>query len=142
MWSDNIYQRGPIWLNWEWSVTNVLLVLLIILLVIIILYLVFFPRLESVKSSASIQTKVEEISEEENKSLEVALKLMEPDERRVVETLIKAGGSMLQKDISYELKISRVKTHRILVKLINRGIVIAEKKFNTNNIKLAEWLFK
>ena len=142
MWSDNVYQRGPIWQSWEWSVTNVLLVLLIILLVIVIVYLVFFPRLESVKSSASIQTKVEEISEEENKSLEVALKLMESDERRVVETLINAGGSMLQKDISYELKISRVKTHRILVKLINRGIVIAEKKFNTNNIILADWLLK
>ena len=141
MWSDKVYQRGPIWQSWDWSLTNMLLVLLVILLVIVIVYLVFFPRLESVKSSASIQTEVEEITEEEqNKSLEVALKLMESDERRVVETIIKAGGSMLQKDISYELKISRVKTHRILVKLINRGIVIAEKKFNTNNITLADWL--
>jgi len=47
---------------------------------------------------------------------------------------------MLQKDISYNLEISRVKTHRTLVKLINRGIVTAEKQYNTNNITLADWL--
>ena len=125
--------------NGGWSLTNILLVVLIILLVLIVVYFVFFPRLASVASSASIQPDVEEMKEE-NRNLEVAYRLMEPDETRVVETIVEAGGSMLQKDISYNLEISRVKTHRILVKLINRGIVTAEKQFNTNIIKLADWL--
>ena len=47
---------------------------------------------------------------------------------------------MLQKNISYELKLNRVKTHRVLVGLIERGIVGAEKHFNKNMITLAEWL--
>jgi len=126
--------------NGDWSLTNILLVALIILLVFALIYFVFFPRLENIVSSASIQIEVEEIREEENKSLEVALRLMEPDEKRLVEALVEAGGSMLQKDISYKLEISRVKTHRTLVKLINRGIVTAEKQYNTNNITLAGWL--
>jgi len=140
MLSDLVYQRGPMGQNGDWSLTNILLVALIILLVFALIYFVFFPRLENIVSSVSIQTEVEEIREEENKSLEVALRLMEPDEKRLVEALVEAGGSMLQKDISYKLEISRVKTHRTLVKLINRGIVTAEKQYNTNNITLAGWL--
>ena len=140
MLGDLVYQRGPMGQNGDWSTTIILLILLIILLVIIIVYFVFFPKLERVSSSASIQSNVEEIREDENKSLDVALRLMQPDEKRVVETLVEAGGSMLQKDISYKLNISRVKTHRTLVKLINRGIVTAEKQYNTNNIILADWL--
>jgi uncharacterized membrane protein len=49
---------------------------------------------------------------------------------------------MLQKDISYELGFSRVKTHRTLVRLIERGVVTAEKEYNTNRIELADWLNK
>jgi len=139
MLSDLVYQRGPMGQNGGWSLTNILLVALIILLVFALIYFVFFPRLENIVSSASIQPEVEEMKEE-NRNLEVAYRLMEPDETRVVKTIVEAGGSMLQKDISYNLEISRVKTHRILVKLINRGIVTAEKQYNTNNITLAGWL--
>ena len=139
MWSDLVYQRGPMGQNGGWSLTNMLLVVFILLLVLIVVYYVFFPKLERVTSSASIQTEVENLKDE-NKNLEVALRLMESDERRVVKAIVDAGGSMLQKDISYNLEISRVKTHRTLVKLINRGIVTAEKKYNTNNITLADWL--
>ncbi len=49
---------------------------------------------------------------------------------------------MLQKDISYDLGLSRVKTHRILVKLLRRGVVAAEKYYNTNMIELADWLME
>ena len=69
-----------------------------------------------------------------------SLRLLHDDERRVVEALVKAGGSMLQKDISYDLKLSRVRTHRVLVRLIERGVVKAEKHYNTNMITLSDWL--
>jgi DNA-binding IclR family transcriptional regulator len=38
------------------------------------------------------------------------------------------------------LKLNRVKTHRVLVGLIERGVVRAEKHFNTNMITLSDWL--
>jgi len=47
---------------------------------------------------------------------------------------------MLQKDISYPLEFSRVKTHRTLVKLMKRGVVSAEKYYKTNRIELVDWL--
>jgi uncharacterized membrane protein len=74
------------------------------------------------------------------RAVEVAMRLLEPDERRVVEALVAAGGSMLQKDISHGLEFSRVKTHRVLVRLLRRGVVTAEKHYNTNRIELVDWL--
>ena len=47
---------------------------------------------------------------------------------------------MLQKDIRWKTGLSRVKTHRILHRLAKRGIVSAEKYYNTNKITLADWL--
>jgi uncharacterized membrane protein len=62
------------------------------------------------------------------------------DERKVIETLVTGGGTMLQKDIRWKTGLSRVKTHRILHRLAKRGIVSAEKYYNTNKITLADWL--
>jgi uncharacterized membrane protein len=119
----------------------------IAVLLIIIIVILLFPRLRNVKSSKPIEAKVKKIEEgkaaEKNateKPLDVTLRLLSEDERRIVELLVKNGGQMLQKDISYELKLNRVKTHRVLVGLIERGVVGAEKHFNTNMITLAEWL--
>jgi len=123
------------------------------LLVAIGLILFFFPRLEGLRSTENLLPKVKTLREtpraedpipqgsaEQGKAIEIAMRLMEPDEKRVVEALVAAGGSMLQKDISRELGISRVKTHRVLVRLIRRGVVTAEKHFNTNRIEIADWL--
>jgi uncharacterized membrane protein len=86
----------------------------------------------------------EELTEIENdngyKAVEVAMRLLEPDEKRVIEALVAAGGSILQKDISHELGFTRVKTHRVMVRLLRRGVVTAEKHYNTNRIEIADWL--
>lgn len=74
--------------------------------------------------------------------MDTALRLLEADERQVVTALIEAGGSMLQKEITWKSGFSRVKTHRILVRLLRRGVVTSEKYYNTNKITLAPWLFK
>ena len=50
------------------------------------------------------------------------------------------GGTMLQKIIRWKTGSSRVKTHRVLYRLDERGVVTAEKHCNTNKITLAEWL--
>jgi uncharacterized membrane protein len=72
--------------------------------------------------------------------IEIALRLLESDEKRVVKSLVDAGGSILQKEISWKTGFSRVKTHRILVRLIRRGVVTSEKYYNTNKITLSKWL--
>ncbi len=59
-----------------------------------------------------------------------------PDEKKVVEILIKHGGEYLQKQISKETGFTRVKTHRVIVRLAQRGIISVEKRGNTNVIKL------
>jgi uncharacterized membrane protein len=127
--------------------------LLLIVVVSFAAILIFFPSLERVKPDKSLRPEVErrgegrtpeETQDEGARSrgrvLEVALRLLEPDERRVVEAIVAAGGDMLQKDISYELGFSRVKTHRVVVKLLRRGVVTAEKHYNTNRVELAVWI--
>jgi uncharacterized membrane protein len=128
--------------------------LLLIVVIGFLAVLIFFPSLERVKSEESIRHEVERRGEERpsgqkrddeeagsrGQALEIALRLLEPDEKRVVEAIVAAGGTMLQKDVSYELGFSRVKTHRVMVKLLRRGVVTAEKHHNTNRIELADWI--
>jgi hypothetical protein len=75
-------------------------------------------------------------------ALDAVLRVLNEDERKVIETLVQEGGTMLQKDIRWKTSFSRVKTHRILFRLAKRGIVSAEKYYNTNKITLADWLQK
>ncbi|MHA2428326.1 MAG: DUF7343 domain-containing protein [Candidatus Hermodarchaeia archaeon] len=86
------------------------------------------------------EIKQENASEQHESRIEVALRLLAADERKVVQAIIDAQGTMLQKDISWNTGLSRVKTHRILEKLIQRGIVTSEKYYNTKKVTLAEWL--
>ena len=119
----------------------------------VIIILTWFPRLTGVRPSMTIEPQVVRRegdnaptdiggAPERETALEVALRLLEPDEIRIVKAVKEAGGSMLQKDISYQLGLSRVRTHRILVRLIKRGVVSAEKYHNTNRIDLADWLLE
>jgi len=73
-------------------------------------------------------------------ALDAVLRVLNGEERKVVEALAAEDGTMLQKDIRWKTGLSRVKTHRILFRLAKRGIVSAEKHYNTNKITLAEWL--
>jgi len=156
MWNlffDLVFQRGPQNRHMGWMNLYVLFFVLIAVLFIFMILLLFFPRLERVRVTKPLQNTVEKgstdnvgerVSPEKyvvrNETLEVAIRLLEPDERLIVEALMAKGGSMLQKDLSYELGFTRVKTHRTIVKLLRRGVVKAEKYHNTNRIELADWL--
>ncbi|MFB0543834.1 MAG: helix-turn-helix transcriptional regulator [Candidatus Bathyarchaeia archaeon] len=145
-----MFQHGPP--DWPMGMTSLYLLSATLLIVLVVsMLIVFFPRLEGVRATENLQpaverqeaeTKSEKAKDDEttSRSIDIAVRLLEPEERRVVEALIKAGGTMLQKDISRELGFSRVKTHRVLVRLIRRGVVTAEKYYNTNKIELAGWL--
>jgi uncharacterized membrane protein len=128
---------------------------------ILYLYRSWFPRLHSIQpsnewkhqiieqidtdtSNQSASTDLDTIEEstqtEKGAPLDVVMRLLETDERKVVEALLESDGSMLQKDISGITGFSRVKTHRVLMRLIRRGVVTSEKYFNTNHITLSNWI--
>jgi uncharacterized membrane protein len=156
------YQRGPP-NGSESPPSSLIAVLLLICGAVIILYLYrsWLPKLSTIQPTNTLKDQVtshaevavsdpaefsnrevidESSTEEESSSIEVVLRLLETDERRVVEALLEAGGSLLQKDISWKTGFSRVKTHRVLVRLLQRDVVTSEKYYNTNRITLSEWI--
>src|SRR5437879_9407102 len=69
----------------------------------------------------------------------MVLKTLKPEERSIVHVLDAHGGTYLQKYITKEAGLSRLKTHRVVAALSERGIVQVEKYGNTNQVSLAEW---
>jgi uncharacterized membrane protein len=65
-------------------------------------------------------------------------KTLSEDERKVINTLNLHGGKYLQKYITKEAGLSKLKTHRIVTRLAERGIVTLEKTGNTNTVTLAD----
>jgi uncharacterized membrane protein len=161
----NHYQHGPSSgsesLLQYWIIIPVIIIFGIV--VILYAYRSWFPKLHTIQPTDHLKNQVrqhtdsnvndrsehdnqnflEEKSqeiEEDSSSIDVVLRLLETDERRVIEALLEAGGSLLQKDISWKTGFSRVKTHRILVRLLRRDVVTSEKYYNTNRITLSDWI--
>ena len=146
----------------------IIIPLLLVVLIIIIVCRYISPNLTKVKPTQDIGPQItqetekkaesplpenkpapvdEEIPKDNKEALhkaqvDAAIQVLAEDEKKVVGALLAAGGTMLQKEISWKTGYSRVKTHRILVRLIKRGVVSAEKYYNTNRITLADWLQK
>jgi uncharacterized membrane protein len=67
------------------------------------------------------------------------LRTLRPEERKVVSVLDAHGGTYLQKYVTREAGLSRLKTHRVVAALSERGIVVVEKRGNTNEVSLVKW---
>jgi hypothetical protein len=157
----NRQQYGPP--NGSGTLLWIIVPVIIIIGIVVILYLYrsWFPRLNSIQpsndwkdqviqhtntvtnnqSESTISETIEESTQtDKDPSLDVMLRLLETDERKVVEALLESDGSMLQKDISWTTGFSRVKTHRVLARLIRRDVVTSEKYYNTNRITLSNWI--
>jgi uncharacterized membrane protein len=67
-------------------------------------------------------------------------KTLTSEERKVLDVLVSHDGKYLQKYIRAETGVSRLKTHRIVSRLAERGIVTLEKSGNTNVVHLSNWL--
>ena len=134
-----VQQMGPMGPHRDISgsnTTTTLLWVIIILLVVIIVYLWY--------TGSRKQEKPEKPVEEpfETDKIDVALRLLNDNEKLIVQALIDHGGEMLQKDISYELELTRVQTHRTVQSLIEREIVTTTDHYNTKKVTLAEWLIQ
>jgi len=72
----------------------------------------------------------------QSKNLKLALELLDPDERLVVNELLENGGQVLQAKLSR--KMGKVKCFRVLERLRERGVIEKEKERKTNVVKLSE----
>jgi len=118
----------------------VLFVAPLVVAVVVLGYVLVFPEFSEDKAERKLPSAP--AVKKGELALDAVLRVLNDDEKKVIETLVAEGGMMLQKDIRWKTGLSRVKTHRILFRLAKRGIVSAEKYYNTNKIDLADWLRK
>jgi len=106
-----------------------------------VVYFVAFPE---IKTAQLAQQRISTIQPNHGASppnpLESVLKTSTREERRILEVLASHDGKYLQKYIRKEAGLSRLKTHRILARLSERGIVTLTQSGNTNEVVLADWL--
>ncbi|WGM89099.1 MAG: hypothetical protein NUK63_09315 [Candidatus Bathyarchaeum tardum] len=148
-WVDNMWSCMGDWMRGNYPVTDPLLNIYGILLIVIagiaiigvagLTYFYLFPEIKNVpqpqQTSSSSQSENQNLS-----SYESVLKTLNEDEHKVLTVLKNHNGTYLQKYIRHEAGLSRLKTHRILARFAERGMVTLEKTGNTNQVTLAEWL--
>ena len=119
---------------------GILFVVVVGIVVVSVGGLVYFLMIPEIKTITQItQNKITQTSSESS-AFESVLKTLNDDEQKVLMVLKKHGGKYLQKYIRNEANLSRLKTHRILARFAERGIVTLQKTGNTNEVLLAEWL--
>jgi uncharacterized membrane protein len=94
-----------------------------------IIYFLVLPEMKNYYASSN--------NGKENTSM--VLRTLKPEEVSVVKVLDAHGGAYLQKYITKEAGLSRLKTHRVVATLSQRGIVTVEKYENTNQVSLVKW---
>jgi len=102
--------------------------------------LVYLLVLPEIKTTTQINQNKTIHNSSKSSAYESILKTLNDDEQKVLMVLKKHDGKYLQKYIRNEAKLSRLKTHRILARFAERGIVTLQKTGNTNEVTIAEWL--
>lgn len=102
-------------------------------------YVILYP---SIKYSTSSRQEKEIASNLTTKldPMDIVMRVAKPDERVALEVLRNSGWICLQKDITYKTGLSKLKTHRIVARLADRGIIQVKKVGKTNEISVPAWL--
>lgn len=145
-------QGMPAMSGYVWG-TSLILVVLAIVGVVGLAYYLAFPWIKTVpaksvvtgtskETAASpkevVPSPMEAASPKENWA--TVIRTSNPEERKVLEVLAAHNGTYLQKFVVKESGLSRLKTHRIVSRFTERGIVVAAKSGNTNELSLSPWL--
>jgi len=146
-WVGNMWSCMGDWMSGSYPNSDPLLnlygILLIVAVIVAILgiggfaYFFLFPEL---KTTSQTPQTVDSETAQHSSPYESVLKTLNEDERKVLDVLKRHNGKYLQKYIRHEAKLSRLKTHRVLARFAERGIVTLQKTGNTNEVTLAEWL--
>jgi predicted transcriptional regulator len=110
----------------------------IALLIVTVAYVLLFPNIKYTTELAASSQKTAAAVDHE--PMEIVMRVVKPDERAALEVLIGNGGLCLQKDLTYKTGLSKLKTHRIVARLAERGIIQVKKVGRTNEISVPVWL--
>jgi hypothetical protein len=103
-------------------------------------YLIAFPTIkysEDASPVVTIPTSVETLD-----PLGILIRVSKLDERAVLEVLRGSGGACRQKDIVYKTGLSKIKVHRIIARLSERGALQVKRMGKTNEVTVPNWLMK
>lgn len=95
---------------------------------------IYFLVLPEIKTSYELDSQ-----DSARTGVQMIMRTLKPEEREVIKVLEVHGGKYLQKYITKEAGFSKLKTHKVIARLSERGIILAEKKGNTNEVSLANW---
>ena len=114
-----------------------ILIVVVVISVAGIIYFLLYPELKTGQTKKQIRPYE---SSKKPKAIESIRRTLNKDEQKIIEVLEIHEGKYLQKYLGKEAGLSRLKTHRILARFEERGIVSLESKGNTNEVTLKEWL--
>jgi len=83
-------------------------------------------------------TKLDNKKEELAKTTTALIQFLNKDEKKVVEKIISENGKVLQSEITRIEGLGKVKSHRILQRLSDRGVIEIEGHGKTNIVKLTK----
>ena len=137
--------------SYLWLVPVALIAIVAVSVIGVFFYLAF-PQLRYVKRTCELPN-TNNVSVEPVKSntgaisnsvveptCSVVLKTMTPEEQKVLNVLVAHQGKYLQKYVGKEAGLSRLKTHRIVARFAQRGIVTVTEFGNTNEIVVSDWV--
>jgi uncharacterized membrane protein len=124
--------------GWVWAALAGLIVLTVIGAVGLGFYLAY-PEIKSAEPAPETQLAQAPPPRPEV-SWDVLMRTSKPEEKRVLDVLAAHDGTYLQKFIVKEAGLSKLKTHRIVSRLAERGVVSVEKSGNTNKVSLSPWV--
>ncbi len=75
------------------------------------------------------------------KNTKIILNFLTGQEKKVIETLLENNGKVQQYELSHLPNLNKVKTHRILINLEQKGIIHKEKIGKINKIVLNKELY-
>lgn len=103
-------------------------------------YYLAYPEIKTPAAQQTTATAGESLPADSKENWETVLRTSKPEERKVLEVLAAHDGTYLQKFIVKESGLSRLKTHRIISRFGERGIIVMSRSGNTNEVSLAPWL--
>ncbi len=87
-----------------------------------------------------MSSRIENKEKNLQKVTDALVQFLAKDEKRVVQKLLDNQGHILQADVSHIEGIGKLKSHRILQRLSDRGVIEIESYGKTNRIKLNKGL--
>lgn len=82
--------------------------------------------------------KIEGKEKSLRKNTDILLKFLNADEKKAVNKLIEGNGRVLQAEISRLPGMNKVKSHRVIQRLIDRGVIEKESFGKTNIVKFTK----